>query len=426
MTSKKDVNTIFGPDGQILLQRLPWSSIPDGKKFILEWNCPVCSREGIWGDWLSCPDCKTPQPKDSAKKADPCWLIIDNEYEKQFTQGAFWRCTKKLNKTVCGSTNTNADIVCLTCGGGRDIYAEYFTASLAESINRGKQLQSQQIQEIATAITAGVQTSVFGDDNVPLNPNLLKQSTINLPKIDSNLIQSNFKLLLSAFIAFLVSFGIWYEFVAPVPTTGSVVGYQWSRTISIDQQVLVTHESSTAPTGGIDKIPFQKVVNQREVPTGKLIQNGFKQEEDLSKTISYDCSLPTGAGAAEKKTCTKHPFIQVPYIVNETKTVYDYETWYRYKLNEWEFVRDVKASGTDLKPFWPKFTLGQSPLEKESTHLQQYTVNLKNKKNGNLQAIHPSDEQTWKSYQKGQKYSYNTNRAGMITSKPQSLLRGKG
>jgi hypothetical protein len=424
MTSKKDTDFLYGPDGKLLLKRVDFNSIPDGKKFILEWDCPVCKREGIWGDWLSCPDCKTQQPKDSASIVSPCWLIVDEDYEKQFLDGAFWRCTKKLNKTVCGQNNTNSDIACLTCGGDRDIFAEYFSATLENSIRTGSSLRSKQANEIVEAIQEGVRTSVFEDDNVPFDPNLLNRLVGPISSRKFTAFRPFLKWIVGVFATLLFGIGFWYQFIQAVPATGKVVGYEWSRTINIEQLVLVPHESSTVPLKALDTLSFQKIVNQHEVPTGKKVIKGTKPIEDLTKTISFDCSQTTGNGAAQKKTCTKHPIISVPNEVDETKTVYEYETRYRYNLKEWQFARDIKASGNDLKPYWPAFTLSKNPPERESVPTERYTVFFKNTKTGAKQPTYLQEEQAWKKYRKGQKYAYDTNRAGMMTSKPQALLRG--
>jgi hypothetical protein len=424
MISVNGCNVLYR-NGKIALTQKPFKDVKDGEMFVQVWDCPTCSEKGIWGEWLSCPTCKMPQPPNKMYTPNQCWVIVDKDLKDSYKQGPFWLCSRKLNTTPCLTVNTHSDIACSTCSGDRQMYSQYFTATLEDSITRGKSIIKEQEEEIANAINEGVQTSVFGDDNVPFDPNLLKQQTQNTLKIGIANLQSYFKWIAGLVISVIISFGFWYQFVASVQATGRVIGYEWSRTIDIQRLVLVAHEDSIAPLGAINVVPFQKAVSEHQVPTGKLIQNGFVQKEDLTKTISFDCSQTTGSGAAVKKTCTKHPLISVPNYVPETETVYDYETWYRYKMKEWEFARYVKASGKDLKPNWPAYTLAQNPPERESTQSQTYTVFLKNNQTGNLQSIHPSDETTWKSYQKSQLYAYNTNRAGMIISRVNPILRGQ-
>jgi hypothetical protein len=413
-------------DGKVALIETPFSEVEEGAMFIQVWDCPTCREQCIWGEWLSCPSCRMPQPINSMYTPQLCWVIIDEDLKKSYKDGPFWLCSRSLNSTLCHTVNSNMDIVCSTCSGDRELYAKYFTATLEESIKTGKALRDEQKQEVEDAILEGVQTSVFGDDNVPFSPLLLNKQDTRLQKISTiTSLQPFFKWIIGIFVSLIIGFAFWHQFIEAVPVTGTVVGYEWSRTINIEQQVLAQHESSTIPDGAINPTPFEKVVDQPEVPTGNMIPDGSETIEDLTQTISFDCSQTTGSGAAVKKTCTKHPLISVPKMVPETETVYKTAIWYRYSLKEWQFVRDVKASEKNLKPFWPAYTLSENPLERKSTSSQNYAVFLKNNKTGKSQAIYPANEVTWKSYQKGKKYLYNTNRAGMIISKPQLLLRGK-
>jgi hypothetical protein len=270
-------------------------------------------------------------------------------------------------------------------------------------------------------VREGVITSVFEEDNAAWDPNILvKKAQSPKPSSENSIIRY---VLIAAFIVFSI-FGIKFEFFDPISNVAVFSSQEWRSMIKIEHKILVEHEESSYPVDAINPTSFPKLVGSHQEKTGNQIQDGYDLVEDTSKTNYFDCSETTGNGAAEKKTCSSHPTKSVPKYVDETETVNDYAKWYRYQRLEWVFDRDEESLGGDLKPYWPSYTLAKTPPERVSSQQQYYTVNLKNSKSGKLFSIYPNNETKWKTYKKGQKYQYNTNRAGMKISEPQLLIKG--
>jgi hypothetical protein len=80
-------------------------------------------------------------------------------------------------------------------------------------------------------------------------------------------------------------------------------------------------------------------------------------------------------------------------------------------------IRKVIAQGKNLDPAWPKYTLDENISEELDSKEIDYSIEFKDVTNQILR-YRFLNELEWRSYKIGKNYSYNTNRTGMITSKP--------
>jgi hypothetical protein len=179
----------------------------------------------------------------------------------------------------------------------------------------------------------------------------------------------------------LVSILVWYQYFFKIPTAGVVSSHNWTRTVNIEACVPVMHESSTLPPKAIGDTLYEEHV-------GNMM-------------------LPVGSG--EQTT-----YIFIPR----------YETWHKYYLKEWSFVRSVVANGNNTHLYWPEYTLSTNPLERKSTTTEQLGLSIKDKLGNNIRHLDVDSILEWKNvYSDGAKVCYFVNKANMLLSKPQAVSK---
>ncbi|MBN2497156.1 MAG: hypothetical protein JXR96_21365 [Deltaproteobacteria bacterium] len=194
------------------------------------------------------------------------------------------------------------------------------------------------------------------------------------------------------FLAILVAIGLGlYFFVFRTHTeTLEVTGHAWERSVAIEKFKTVTEEKweHEVPKGA------REISRREEVFKVEKIQKGTERVKTGVKDL--------GNGRFED--------------VYEDKPVYEEQKVYKkkvkFEIERWQPERSAKASGQDLEPKWPEFQLrGQ---EREGQRTEVYKVLLKSSEGEARNWVAPN-EQTWKTYQKGQSYHAEVRASGEIS-----------
>jgi hypothetical protein len=180
----------------------------------------------------------------------------------------------------------------------------------------------------------------------------------------------------------VVCVGIGYFFSRTQTLMGQVTDTQWQRTIAIEAQRQVTHETWR------DQVPAD----------AQLLGCSMKyhnRQDNPAPVATEVCSTETidqGNGSAK---------------VVETCYYNVYDDYCKYNVLEWQNIDQSQASGKDLQPYWPQVDLANA--EREGPRSETYTVTFDTK--DGQKKYTTSDETLYRQLQPGTEWSLVINAA---------------
>jgi hypothetical protein len=301
------------------------------------WDCPSCGRKRNRGSAKFCPGCGAPRgegiqfylPDDAAEVTDAAALA-------RAQAGPDWICA------YCETDNPGDANFCSSCGASKE---------------------------------GGAPRPVVEHrfDQPPAAPQPVVAPAPPVPKKRFTPAKVACGCLLVVLVLSLFLFMGGGEITVP-PS-----GYRWERVVEVQGIRNVTKEAweGEVPQGA------EVISSRRELFRTDQVQTGT---ETRTRTVSERVQTGTervkvgtrdlGNGYFEDIYEDRPVYEEVErtetYEEPTYRSVPVYKTRYRFTIDEWQTLREEKAAGDDLAPFWPATRLG--PGEREGERKESYTV----------------------------------------------------
>lgn len=323
------------------------------------WKCPYCG-ETVRADHKDCTKCGTSIPNDVKFFMDTSKPIeyVDKEDEND---EANWLCS------YCRCQNPAKNTVCENCGAKRE--------------------------------------TAKGTYEVP-KPKPQKRTSISMPKKNHAV-----WFLLAALLLIGIAC-VWY--FAPVTREGEVVGFEWERSIAVEQYQKCRESDWTVPGGGSvvssnrEIRSYRKVLDHYEYKTkrvSKRVQDGYSVEyKDLGNGQFKEVRKPKYKTVYENQKVREPVYRQEPI----------YDTKYYYDIDRWKVVSNLRTRGEDQSPQWAETDLAksvQSPKygdKRQGARTETYWVVIKSESGSENKIEYQYDK--WKDLKAGDKISYMSRR----------------
>lgn len=346
------------------------------------WDCQYCGTIGNLGRHRACQNCSRSRPQGTRFYLADDAQVTDRKLQRQALVGPDWVCA------FCGTSNA-ADInVCGSCGAPREGTSP---------------VQQVQDYDLGKAPTSGDMT--FTDDaRADDQPAKAKKK---IPVIIA-VAAGGLAILCLAIIAFLIFGGR--------ESGATVSGFQWQRTVDIEQYQTVVEEDWQVPSEGrllssrqdihhYDQILDHYETRQRQV--SEQVQVGTENyvcgQRDLGNGFFEDiqCSRPIYETQNRTETYEEPIYRQEPV----------YQPLYTYEIDKWVVVRTEQANGADHAPYWPRADLAEDEREGEQT--ETYVI-IFTDEDGKVYEWETSLAE-WQLYERGQGVSLKLNALGEIS-----------
>jgi len=248
--------------------------------------------------------------------------------------------------------------------------------------------------------------------------------TKNIIKKTQNIMNKNktsiVVVMLILFIMFLTVIFAWM--FTPVEKTGTVISFEWKRSINVDEYKLFHEHGWTLPSGAHLTRKTKEIHHYNNV----IDHYDKKTVEKTERVIDhYETTYKdNGNGQATKekkpvyKTVHKKEVKEEPVYVK----VPVYQTKYYYEIGRWKAVDSLNTSGTDKQPYWHTNDLPTSiPNPKYGDRIQksrseEYFAYVNDNKKNKVKVEFDYDE--WTKLSVNSKVSYKSNRiSGSATGK---------
>ena len=413
--------------------------MPKDKRYTVEgfWDCPYCGSEGIRGRSKFCPNCghgRDESVRFYTKEIGEEHAISDEEFERE-------RQDASKNSRSSSSVHTEArevsdgspslfsrkegegrgdardgadasDWLCDFCGTYNPVSAEVCTGcGAARETTEGKTYQQVQGTVARTYDSSG---------------KLVKERDLSKPKpqVQTTPAAKSAGCLPTFGIIALVILAIaalGFFVFSPKPRDMVVSGFDWERTIEVEQLTTVSESDWKLPDGARKTRTAEEVRDYRQVLDHYQEVPYEVSEEVLDHYESYSTTVDNGDGTFDVE---EH---EEPVYRTETHTEYRrepvyrkepvYDTKYYYDIERWVHERDVVTHGDDHNPVWGEVDLSPATgeygtgEEREGTRTGTYGI-TDNKGNH-----YTADEDLWESLEEGQSIRVMVDSDGKITLK---------
>lgn len=350
------------------------------------WDCPQCGRKRNRGPDKHCGGCGWPRGADV-----PFYLpedapeVTDSEALARARSGPDWTCT------YCDGDNPADADYCGNCGAGKD-------GAPPRPVIEHRD-PPPPVQPVA------------GKPETPEKPEEPKKKKRGCGRLVFGL--GCLGVLVVAFLALL---GGW---CASGPSVATASGFEWSRTVEIQQatpqireawegevpagaRILDTrrevHHKDRTQIGTEDKV--HTYTERVQVGTEKVkvgtrdLGNGYFEDVYEDRPV-YE--------TVERREVRKEPVYREDPV---------YRNKVRFQIDEWKTVRTEKDQGTGRSPRWPLVAL--LPGEREGPRKAAYTVILRDSKGGTRRYT-AADEAEWRSFQQGARYRVKLRGSGEVS-----------
>lgn len=310
-----------------------------GKLVKAYWDCQYCQEKGISGDVRECPGCG--KARDESVKfymKDNVEYLTKEEADKK-RNGADWFCD------FCHSYNSADATECSSCGAPRTEGAGKDYHQMQADIAAKKAAKAAEAAKAQEAYTGGKKKS-------PIRFVLL-----------------GLLLVIAAFIIFKL---------IPKKTDMNVVGIDWKRTVSIEQNQYLEFSDWSLPDGA-DLIETREEIKSYD----KVLDHYDKVPVEKTREVQngYDTEYVDQGNGTFEEVKTPHYDIET-YTEYEKKAVYREDPVYatKYYYNAWAYVevRVEESAGKDHDVFWPEIYLEDG--EREGAKTEEYTFTVADKK----------------------------------------------
>lgn len=342
------------------------------------WDCPACGSKKIRADNKSCPNCATPVPPD-------CKFYIAQsegvEYvaEEQKETEANWICE------YCDSQNSMNTDTCIHCGSPRtDAHRDYFGERDFGRPDYEAQIPDENLLEESSenSETAELPSEPVSDYIPPENRRTFWDE---IPSNRKRQLKQHLKVTLILFTVLTVIFA----FIAPiVPTSAEVTGYEWERSISLEEYKNVDENGWILPQEANlhytrEEIKeYVQVLDHYETKTRQVsrqVQDGYDTTyQDLGNGQFKEVKTPRYKTVWETETYEEPVYRREPV----------YATKYYYDIDKWVKIKPIETMGIEHEAFWGAKD-GEYPTrvvnprygdKRECGRTEKYWIVLKTKK----------------------------------------------
>ncbi len=309
------------------------------------WDCTQCGTVGNRGRQRVCPNCGHSRPEkvrfylpDETKKVEDEALI------KKAKIGPDWLCD------YCGASNQANKKRCKQCDALHD---------------------GSPTQEVKTyGLKAVPRQGDEADEPIPLPPE-------NDTAATTTPTASRMSWLLPLLLIFLCLCGTWFLFFRSTSASATVTGFEWERTIQMEELETLIEEDWQIPADGrylseeeaihhYDQIFLRNETRTRDIP--EQVQTG---------TRSYVCGQKDlGNGFFEEVTCQEPTYETKIRTETYQEPIYQavpvYRTKYEYEIDRWVDGRLEKETGSTQSPEWP--LIYPTEFEREGERHEVYWV----------------------------------------------------
>lgn len=314
------------------------------------WDCTQCGTVGNLGRQRVCPNCGRSRPEkvgfylpDDNKKVEDEVLI------QQAKIGPDWLCD------YCGASNQADKTRCKQC----------------HALHDGSPTQEVKKYKLDAVPRQGDEA----DEPIPLPPAQEQTEEKASPTT------SRMGWLLPLMLVFLCLCGTWFLFFRSTSTSTTVTGFEWERTIQVEELETLIEEDWQIPTDGryvseeeaihhYDQIFVRNETRTRDIP--EQVQTG---------TRSYVCGQKDlGNGFFEEVTCQEPTYKTQIRTETYQEPIYQavpvFQTKYEYEIDRWVDGRLEKETGSTQNPEWPLIYL--TDIEREGERDEVYWVEFTN------------------------------------------------
>lgn len=393
------------------------------------WDCPYCNTTHIPGLEDFCPGCGVHKPDDTKYK-------LDRANAREVTE----ELAAKYDKTVenlmklpdwkcehCNSLNDAEDASCETCGSPRySAEEDYFGRKINErpdyetdyfDKNEGY-VESKAEREETGAVEKEIKSDYKYHKPYDYTPSYEGLSYKDTDKSGKNNYQNWYSKFDYSWLAFIGKWSILFGIIAvvtflfwPIKEKTLVNGFQWSRTIVIEEERTFKESGWSTPVGARvyrtnkEIHHYEDVIDHYETEQVAKTQQVYSHDE-----VSYD-EIDNGNGTTtviENKT----PVYELEtYYDDEQVPVYRkepvYKTKYYYEIDRYVDIFESKSSGKDKKAYWNEdYTLGYK--QRDTERYENYIVLYDNGDRLNLKYAE------WQNTKLGEAVVITKNRLGLV------------
>ena len=314
------------------------------------WDCTQCGTVGNRGRQKSCPSCGHPRPEkvrfylpSDTKKVEDKALI------QKAKAGADWICD------YCAASNHAEKKSCKQCYAPRDG-------------NR-----TQEVKEYKQG--AVPRQGDEADEPAPSPPPQKKAEE----KPAQSMSRSGWLMLLA--LVFLCLCGTWFLFLRNTNVNATVTGFEWERTIQVEEQKTLTEEGWDIPADGRYISEEEAIRSYNQVFVRNETRTREIPEQVQTGTRSYPCGQrDLGNGFFEELTCQEPTYETRIRTETYQEPVYTqvpiFDTKYTYEIDRWVDGRLEKETGTTQNPEWPLIYLTE--FEREAERNETYFIEFTN------------------------------------------------
>lgn len=349
------------------------------------WDCQYCGTIGNLGRYRQCQNCGRSRPEGTKFYLADDVQVTDKKLQRQALVGPDWVCE------FCGTSNA-ADIqICGSCGAPRE--------------------ESSPVQKVTDYEPGGAPTS--GDmtfDKEPDSKEPAEEKQKSRPKIPiiAVVVAAVVGILCLAIGAFLI-FG-------SSDTEAVVSGFEWERTVEIEQFQTVVEEDWQLPNEA-------RLISQREEihHYDQILDHYETRQREVQEQVqvgseTYVCGQrDLGNGFFEDIECDRPIYETKTRIETFEEPIYRdepvFQTLYTYEIDKWIVVNTETSSGNDHEPYWPRVNLSNDEREGDT---EEYYVVVFTDSEGNIYDWETSPDD-WRSFERGQQVILKLSALGTIS-----------
>jgi len=316
------------------------------------WDCTTCGTVGNLGRHVVCPNCGNPRAEGVRFYLPPDQQEVTDEAQlRQANAGADWLCQ------YCGSSNGAANAACKQCGAERG-------AARVQSLHDYTMDQ------------------VPGEgDHAPKKPAPppLPQKKRSCSKLAIGCLG-----IFGALFLVLILLSLHTE-----PLTVRVSGFEWHRSITLEELAPVQEEDWKLPSGA--RLLQQRKDIHHYNPVLDHYEEGNREvsSEVRTGTRKYVCGQKDlGNGYFEDIECSEPIYETRTRTEHYREPVYRkvpvYQTRYTYEIQKWVPSRTENSSGKNHAPTWPAIAGNERETKRTEKYLA-FFVDEKNKKEYTLE-----------------------------------------
>lgn len=319
------------------------------------WDCKSCGTKGIDGLVDTCPNCAIGKPEDTKYYLKE---IKEEVTEEELNKAgiSIEECDGNHKEWVCpycNQLNNWADTTCQACAGAK-------TESKQEYGNK-KILKNEEIQNEIEEIEEDVEAEYIKEFQIKNKENKIndyyfenKKSYNKSNNIKDFFLNNVSKIMTSIMISLGIVFALFLFW--PIQEIATVTGFEWTRSIYIEEMRTVKEDSWSLPSNGRllytqeELYGYEDVFSHYETKTrqcSRQVLDGYDTyttyEDNGNGTFTaVEHSTPKYRTEYYTETYQEPVYVSVPV----------YKTKYYYEIDKWFQIDSSDSHGNDKNPYW--------------------------------------------------------------------------